>query len=61
MTFGTIFAIMEGIVLLGAIALIWYLVRLAKTSRPQRVQPDELDHSEPAPRSPGGDANDPDC
>ena len=53
MSFGTIFAIGEGIVLLAAIAVVWYLVRLAKMSRPQQVEPDE---SEPG-RSDGDAKN----
>ena len=56
MTFNTIFAIGEGIVLLGTIALVWYLVRLAKASRPQGVTPGEPDEGEAAARSAGGDA-----
>ena len=59
MTFGTIFAIGEGIVLLVAIAVVWYLVRLAKASRPQRVEPDELGDRDSGPGAAPSDADNP--
>lgn len=57
MSFGTIFAIGEGFVLLAAIAVVWYLVRLAKMSRPQRVEPGKLGERDSAPGTSGGDTN----